>query len=155
MPISDPDLDPSGQFFTSVDDEQYEELSGLVGERIVYTAVWEESVATAIADSTAAPLTDAGTAADLDLYLAAGVFFELYGVVCYTGLDEPPLENAEEIEARLSALVQSEATLGEVAVDEEDGLVLVITQGNMPALYLQIGAWILEEWEELPNDLDS
>lgn len=155
MPISEPDLDLSDQFFTRVDDEQYEELSSLTGERVVYTAVWEESVAAAIADSTGTQPNDPGVTADIDLYLAAGVFFELYGVVCYTGLDEPPLENIEDIETRLSALVQSEATLGEIAVDEEDGLILVITQGSTPALYLQIGAWILEEWEELPNDLDS
>jgi hypothetical protein len=41
--------------------------------------------------------------------------------------------------------------LEEIAVDEDDGLVLVIAARHRPELYLQVGAWLLDEWEELPD----
>lgn len=149
MPISDQDHDLSDQFYTRVDDEQYDELSNLVGERIVYAAVWEESVADTLSDVETTP---DGLAVDLDLYLADGVYFELYGVTSYSGPDEPPLDDAVDVEARLRRLIDNEGVLGEIAVDEEDALVLVLNMGEEPALYLQVGAWILVEWEELPDD---
>jgi len=43
----------------------------------------------------------------------------------------------------------------EVAVDEEDGLVLVLGRGDQPDIYLQVGAWLLDEWEELPDHSES
>lgn len=151
MPIPEPEADLSGDFFTRVDDEQYEELNRLAGEQVVFVALWEESVATAIEDADAGD----GLAVDLDLYLAPGVYFELYGVVCYRGLDDPPLADLGEIDELLQALVQQTGHLSEVAVDEEDGLVLVLGRGDEPALYLQVGAWILAEWEELPDASES
>ena len=153
MPIPNPDQDLSDQFYTRVYDEQYNELSELVGERIEYAAVWEESVVDALAD--AAPAESATGAADIDLYLSCGVYFELFGVYCYTGLDEPPLDDLDLIEEKLTGLVQAGITLGEIAVDEDDALILVLIHDGQPALYLQIGAWILAEWDELPNSLES
>lgn len=153
MPIPDPDQDLSDQFYTRVDDEQYDQLSELVGERIVLAAVWEESVVDALGD--AAPADAASPSADIDLYLACGVYFELYGVFCYTGLDDPPLDDLDLIEEKLTSLVKAGATLGEIAVDEDDALILTLLLDDQPALYLQIGAWILAEWEELPDYQDS
>ena len=43
------------------------------------------------------------------------------------------------------------AVLEEIAVDEDDGLVLVLGLKRQPVFYLQVGAWLLDEWEELPD----
>jgi hypothetical protein len=144
-----------GQLYTHVDDEQYEELSALNGQRVLFASVWEEG----LADSLAAinPATPGNTntsdevAADIDLYLADGVYFELYGTLCYTDLDAPPLSDLAQIEGRLQRLVKAGVKLEEVAVDEEDGLVLVLAQHHKPVFFLQVGAWLLDEWEELPE----
>lgn len=150
MPIPEPTTD-DGQLFTHVDDEQYDELSELNGQPLVHVSVWEEG----LADAVAAGQGDADgadeVAADIDLYLRDGVYFELYGTLCYTDLDAPPLANLVQIEQQLQALVAAGAVLEEVAVDEEEGLVLVLGQKHRPLLYLQVGAWLLDEWEELPD----
>jgi hypothetical protein len=155
MPISEP-ADDSGQLYTRVDDEQYNELSELNGQPIVHVAVWEEGLADSIglpgnAGKQGADGDDGEVAADIDLYLRDGVYFELYGTLCYTDLDAPPLSDLAQIEQRLQRLVKAGLVLEEVAVDEEDGLVLVLGQRHQPVLYLQVGAWLLDEWEELPE----
>lgn len=156
MPISEASSEEDKEFFTRVDDEQYDELSELSGQPIVHVSVWEEGLADAmvLADQSSA---NAGTgegnevAADIDLYLRDGVYFELYGTLCYTDLDASPLGDLAEIEQRLNQLVAAGAHLEEIAVDEDDGLVLVLAQRRQPAMYLQVGAWLLDEWEELPE----
>jgi hypothetical protein len=157
MPIPEPQGD-EGQLFTRVDDEQFDELSELNGQPLVHVGVWEEGLADSItpaahADATAADanMANEGVAADIDLYLRDGVYFELYGTLCYTDLDEAPLADLTAIEARLHALVQEGGLLEEIAVDEDDGLVLILAARNQPELYLQVGAWLLDEWEELPD----
>jgi hypothetical protein len=164
MPISEASSD-DGQLYTHVDDEQYEELSELNGQQIVHVAVWEEGLADAMsapqpdksadASSPAISSSDVGTAADIDLYLADGVYFELYGTICYTDLDAQPLANLAQIEQRLQRLVKAGVKLEEIAVDEDDGLVLILAQNHQPVLYLQVGAWLLDEWEELPESTTS
>jgi hypothetical protein len=161
MPISEPAND-EGQLYTHVDDEQFDELSELNGQPVVHVAVWEEGLADSITTAvraasapSAASDADDEVAADIDLYLRDGVYFELYGTLCYTDLDEPPLNDLTQIEQRLQRLVKAGVTLEEVAVDEEDGLVLVLGQRRQPVLYLQVGAWLLDEWEELPDSAAS
>ena len=151
MPISEP-RGNEGQLYTHVDDEQYDELSELNGQPIVYAAVWEEGLADSLAGTVQSAATSSDeVAADIDLYLRDGVYFELYGTICYTDLDAPPLRDLTQIEEQLQALVNAGGELAEVAVDEEDGLVLVLGQRHHPVLYLQVGAWLLDEWEELPD----
>lgn len=135
------------QLFTSVDDETYAELEQLAGEKVVHAEVWEDSLGDAL-EERGAPPTD--PAFDLDLYLEGGVYFELYGVTCYADLDGAPLAERDAVERALRKLVKQGATLGEVAVDEEDALVLVLALGDLPLFYLAVGAWLLEEWDELP-----
>ena len=159
MPIPEPPRD-EGQLYTHVDDEQFEDLSELNGQPIVHVGVWEEGLADSIgAASNAAPSSpgevDDEVAADIDLYLRDGVYFELYGTLCYTDLDEPPLANLNEIEQRLQQLVATGLVLEEIAVDEEDGLVIILGQRRRPVLYLQVGAWLLDEWEELPESAST
>lgn len=135
------------QLFMTVDDETYAELEQLAGEKVVHAEVWEDSLSDAL-EERGGPPTD--PAFDLDLYLEGGVYFELYGVTCYADLDGAPLADRDALERALHKIVKQGATLGEVAVDEEDALVLVLTVGDLSLLYLVVGGWLLEEWDELP-----
>ncbi len=155
MPISEASSD-DGQLYTHVDDEQYDELSELNGQPVVHVSVWEEGLADSITSpsfDTPSPTGDVAddVAADIDLYLRDGVYFELYGTLCYTDLDAPPLSDLAQIEQRLQRLVKAGLDLEEIAVDDDQGLVLILAQRHQPVLYLQVGAWLLDEWEELPD----
>mgnify|MGYP001309167180 CR=1 FL=1 len=135
-------------FNATVDDELYEELSELVGQQVVHIAVWEDSMVDALVpDTNGAPQV---ASFDMDLYLEGGVYFELYGVSVYPDPAADAWSDREEIERRLIGLVRAGATLGEVAVDESDALVLVLFDDDRPATYLAIGGWLLEAWDELP-----
>lgn len=161
MPRKPASGDAGEQFFTAVSNEQYDELSQLEGMRVVYASVWEDSLVEALetgAMETEQPDTvqdEDVQAADLDLYLDEGIYFECYGVVCYPSLDADPLAPLGEIERTLAREVKRGLWLEEIAVDEDDSLVLVLTRNHRPLLYLQVGAWLLEEWEELPDSADS
>lgn len=159
MPISEKSRD-EGQLYTQVDDEQYDELSELTGQVVVHIGVWEEGLAESIAStdsgySSTGESTDEGIAADIDLYLRDNVYFELYGTLCYTDLDAPPLTSLVEIEQQLQQFLKVGGKLLEIAVDEEDGLVVVLGKGKKPHFYLQVGAWLLDEWEELPESAST
>ena len=58
---------------------------------------------------------------------------------------------AEREPERLATLVKSGARLNDIAVDEDDGLILVIGASGGQTLYLAVGAWLLAEWDELPE----
>ncbi len=88
---------------------------------------------------------------DLDLYLADGVYFELYGTLCYPDLDADPLRGSEQASKHLLSLVNQGIWFDEVAVDEEEQLVLVLSQYRQPVIYLVVGGWLIEEWDELPT----
>lgn len=149
MPISEGRNNNADQLYTRVDDEQYADLVELSGQPLVHVSVWEETLADAIEEEEAPPPET--VAVDLDLYLRDGVFFELYGVLCYTDIDEDPLAPIETIETTLQSLVRQEGALHEVAVDEEDALVLMLRAPSGQDVYLQVGAWVLNEWDELPE----
>lgn len=134
---------------TMVDDETYDELSELAGQRVVHVALWEDSLADALAESTTDPAQQA--AFDLDLYLDDGVFFEMYGVTCFDDPDGDPWQGQAAAQARFAALVGGRAHLAEIAVDEDDGLVLVVEDGDGAPVFLAVGAWLADEWDELPE----
>ncbi|MBE2239481.1 MAG: hypothetical protein IAE81_16955 [Caldilineaceae bacterium] len=134
---------------TSVDDETYDELAALIGERIVHVALWEDSLADALAERTGE--TEPQTTFDLDLYLEDGVYFEMYGVACFDDPGDDAWQGLEQAGAKLTALVTGRAQLGDVAVDEDDGLVLVVTAAQGRTVYLAVSAWLLAEWDELPD----
>jgi len=134
---------------TTVDDETYDDLSELAGQRVVYVALWEDSLADALAEATPDPEQQA--AFDLDLYLEDGIYFELYGVTCFDDPDGEPWQGHTATQARFAALVGGQAHLAEVAVDEEDGLVLVLEGGDGAPVFLAVGAWLADEWDELPE----
>lgn len=134
---------------TTVDDETYGELATLIGQRIVHVALWEDSLADALAQQAVAP--DQQTIFDLDLYLEDGVYFEMYGVACFDDPEAEAWRGLAQTGARLAALVAGRAQLSDVAVDDDDGLVLVITTPDGRNCYLVVGAWLLAEWDELPD----
>ncbi len=136
-------------FNATVDDELFDELVELVGQSIVHAGVWEDSMVDAL--ETPGDGEPPTPSFDIDLYLEGGVYFELYGVSVYPDPSEDAWAVREEVERRLTALVRGKAILGEVAVDEGDALVLVLSAGDKPAAYLVVGGWLLEEWDELPE----
>lgn len=135
--------------YTTVDDATYNELNELVGQRVVHVAVWEDALEDALVETPEDPA--ARQSFDLDLYLEDGAYFELYGVTCFSAPEEEPWRGQSLVDQQLRALVSRKATLKEVAVDEEENLVLIAGKGQ-EQVYLLVGAWLLEEWDELPED---
>ena len=74
----------------------------------------------------------------------------MYGVLAYRNPDQDPLPDRETVARQLTALVKQGLWLDEVAVDEEDGLVLILSRARKPQLYLSISGWSVDEWDELP-----
>ena len=78
--------------FYTVDDEMFAELAELAGEPVAGITLWEDSITDALGQS---ELT--GSAVDADVYLGGGVYFELYGVLCYADVDSEPLAGVDLI----------------------------------------------------------
>jgi hypothetical protein len=135
--------------YTTVDDELYDELSQLEGQAVVFVEVWEDSLSSALEAEEEHPEQQASF--DIDLYLADGAYFELYSATCFDSLDGDPWAGLEEVRRRLAAAAKQKAVLEEVAVDEEDQLVLVLRYDQGRHVYLPVAAWLLEEWDELPE----
>lgn len=140
---------PEIDLYTEVDDELYEELAALAGEKIVHVEVWEESLGDVMDSDDEAP--PGQFSFDIDLYLESGIYFELYSAVCYPTIESEPIEGLATVQSRLAALAQGSVWLEEVAVDEENALILVLAQNHKPQLYLLISAWTVGEWDELPE----
>jgi hypothetical protein len=134
---------------TAVDDEVYHELTELVGQKVVYLQVWEDLLAGELEGSGGA--VDDTEHFDLDLYLADGVYFELYSVQCFSDPDSEPWPGLEQTRHELVSLIKRGLWLEEIAVDEEEGLVLVLGNAGQPLVYLDVGGWLIEEWDELPD----
>lgn len=153
MPVSTPQPNNADGPFIHLDDEQYSDLVELEGQAVVHAAVWEDALADALSD-----LPDSGNeraGVDIDLYLKDGVYFELYGAFCYPSLEEDPILDQAAVESHLAGLIRTGLWLEEVAADEDEGLVLVLGQNHRPRLFIQVGAWLLNEWEELPDGAAS
>ena len=135
--------------YTSVDDDLYDELLQLEGQKIVHVEVWEDSLSTALEGTEVEPHAQASF--DIDLYLADGAYFELYSATCFDSPDGEPWQGLEAVSARLTAAAKQGAALQEIAVDEEDELVLVLRYGGGKQIYLPVAAWLIEEWDELPG----
>lgn len=134
---------------TSVDDATFGELLELERQRIVHIILWDESLADAFADIETDP--ELRTAFDMDLYLSEGVYFELYAASLYPSFDAAPVQGEEAMAGLLLPLVDAGLWMDEIAVDEEDSLVLILSTEDGSQLYLAIGGCLLEEWDELPR----
>ncbi|MEM7125232.1 MAG: hypothetical protein AAF702_02825 [Chloroflexota bacterium] len=149
------------EIITSVSDEIYEELTKLTGQKVVHFILWDESLADAVAEKVATGrqqvqfLEDGrnidSSYADIDLYLQEGVYFELYSAQLFPDIYSDPLPTQEAITTRVSDLIQANVWLDEIAVDEDDQLVLILSQQHLPRLYIVVGGWVLNGWEELPE----
>ncbi len=125
-------------------------LLGWRAKKIVHIEVWEESMGDVLdEDDEAVPSKNAF---DIDIYLESGVYFELYSTLAFVTVDSEPIEGLETIQTRLATLAQQGVWLEEIAVDEENSLILVLGQQHQPQLYLLIGAWTIGEWDELPEE---
>ena len=114
------------EFYTTVDDELYEELGELVGQKVVYFELWEDSLADELeADGESSEVSEEDTSFDLDLYLDDGIYFQLYSAAFFPNLESEPWQAQENVHKALRELMKNELVLSEVAVDEDDGLVLV------------------------------
>lgn len=146
------------EIVTRVDDETYEELLQITGQKILHYILWEESLVdalieanSAIQNETRADLT-ISEVFDIDLYLEGGVYFELYETSCFPQLDETALDDKERLDSQLRALINQGTWLDEIAVDEIDQLVFVCCQNHQPVLYILINGWVLDAWDELPTE---
>lgn len=144
--------------FTTVDDELFDQLNELAGQEIVFVEVWDDSLSDALRTDAAdvhpgaldAGNLDADSAFDIDLYLADGVYLELYGAQCFPDLESEPWLERERVKSQLIELVKQGVMLTEIAVNEADGLVLILEHSGSPTLYIDVGGWLIEEWDELP-----
>ena len=137
------------ELVTRVDDDLYRELIVLTNQQIVHAIVWEDSLLDTIVDADASPETR--SLFDIDIYLADGVFFELYGTLCYQHVDDEPLYGLAEVERTVATMLNAGLWLEDVAVDDNDSLVLIASRSRKPALYFVVCAWSLGEWSELPE----
>ncbi len=142
---------------TTVSDELYDELAELEGLQVVGAALWEDSLSDtpdgeegAEAEEVIDP--ESRQFVDMDIYLDENVQLELYEVALYTSLDEDPIMGLTAIGALLSKEIEAGLWLEEVAVDEDEQLVLVMTRQHEPRFYLNVGGWSTSEWDELPED---
>jgi hypothetical protein len=143
--------------YTAVDDELYEEVAELAGQKVVHVAVWEDSVLDELATR---PAVTGQDSFDLDLYLEDGVYFELYSAACFVDPEGDPLAGYENVQSLLLDLMHRGLWLLEVAVDEGEALVLVLGDSpaelpgdkQAPRLYVAIAGWLIEEWDELPEE---
>jgi hypothetical protein len=144
---------PELMVYSRVDDEQFVELSGLCAQRIVHATVWEETLLAALDHDVAEAWVQ--DTFDIDLYLGDGVYLELFGVCCFPAPDAEPWQGHEVVGERLGHLIAGGVWLDEVAVNEDDSLILILARRRQPGLYLAVSAWSLHEWEELPTDEDA
>ncbi len=145
---------------TTVSDELYDELAELEGLQVVGAALWEDS----LSDNPDSEEGEDGEEpeeiidpesrqfVDMDIYLDENVQLELYEVALYTSLDEDPIIGLTAIGTLLSKEIEAGLWLEEVAVDEDEQLVLVMTRQHEPRFYLNVGGWSTSEWDELPED---
>lgn len=148
------------ELYTRVTNDLFDELTELEGQRVTRVVFWEESLIEELAEQLKASPQDfdiaaqkaatTRTAFDIDLYVEGELYFELYATFCYPTLDSDPLCGYNSTQAHVSRLVDTGLLLDEIAVDEDEQLVLVLAEGNesTPALYLAVSGWSIDAWQE-------
>ena len=141
--------------YTSVSDALYEDLAELCGQKIVHVHLWEDSLADSLEESNNNDIRDdldgdERIFFDLDIYLEDGLYFELLGTLCYPSLEDEPFMSEKAVRKILRIVIESEASLDEVGIGEDEELVLVLGHRSQAMLYLAINGWLVADWEELP-----
>lgn len=140
---------------TTVTDELYDEMAELEGLQVMGAALWEDSLSDAPeeeGEETEKVDPEERIFADMDLYLDENVQLELYEVAIYRSVDDDPTVGLTAIGTLLSQEIEKGLWLEEVAVDEDDQLVLIMTRSHEPQLYLNVGGWAISDWDELPDE---
>lgn len=137
-------------FQTELTDEAYEELVELEGSQVVGVAFWDSSLADELDEEE--PEDEARSVLDLDLYLEDNALLELYGAVLYINPEDGPLMGLAAMEEALIGMVDSESVLQEIAESEDGALVLVFAAEDAVNLLIAVSAWVVSEWDELPED---
>ena len=145
--------------YTVVDDDLFEEVAELTGDRIVHVVIWDDSLSDALDEEETVP--EEQQTFDLDLYLEGGAYFELYEVNVYEDPAEDFLTGRDVVGRTLLSFINRGLWLDELAVDDDELLVLILGEGHtpeeyeaqslLPDLYLQVGGWLVDEWDELPD----
>jgi len=155
------------EIYTQLSDALYDELNQLCGQEIAHIQLWEDSLADSLEeediesnDVDEEEIYEEGAEDDidseqrmlfdLDIYLKDGVYFELLATICYPSLESEPLQGYEKINKLVQRYVKSGIRLAEVAVGEEDELIMVLGHPQQAMLYLAVGGWLINSWEELP-----
>ncbi len=137
-------------FHQIVTDELYTELvESIEGQKVVGLAVWEES----LADEEGEEIPPATRQIfDLDLYLENQLYLELYATYIFDDPESDALRGLDRIGTICTKLIETGIWLEEIAVTEENELVLILSRNHRPHLYLNVGGWSMEEWETLPDE---
>jgi hypothetical protein len=135
---------------TELTEEAYEELAASEGAAIAGLTYWTASLADELEDET--PTAEDRQVIDLDIYLDDNTLLELFGASLFRSEAAEPITGMEALEAALIDLAESEAILDQVAETDGGDLALVFSVDDQPRLILVVGAWSVDDWDELPED---
>jgi hypothetical protein len=136
-------------FHQFVTDDLYNELVDTVeGQKVVGLALWEESLADE--DEEIAP--EERELFDFDLYLENQFYLEIYAAYIFQDPNGDALQGLDQIGKMFSTLIEEGVWLDEIALTEDNELVLILSRNRQPLLYLNVGGWAIEEWETLPDE---
>lgn len=130
-------------------EEALEELAELEGSSVIGVSFWDSSLADELEDEP--PDDEQRVAIDIDFFLEDNVLFEAYGAALFTSTEGDIVVGMDALEQALIALVDRNSVLQEVAETEDGSPVLVFADGDQIVLLVAVGAWAIDEWEELPT----
>ena len=131
-------------------DELWQEMVDLEGLPIAAITVWDSSL---VDESMPEAVTDKNRVfVDIDIFLANQTKLEIYGVMVAMDGAEMPIIGLDAIGDTVSQHTQEGAAIHEIASDEEDTMVLVISNEAGALLTLAVAAWLEDVWEELPEE---
>ena len=140
----------SEQINFNLTDELWQEIVELEGISIASLVVWDSSL---VDDSLDDPVTDENRIyVDFELYLDDHMMLELYGAAVLEDEASDALVGFDNIGRTLSRLAEKGALIQEVAVDQEDRLVLVLENQKGQRLLTPVTAWLLTAWDILPEE---
>jgi hypothetical protein len=142
--------DQEPDFHQVVTEELYNDLVDTVeGEKVAGLALWEESLAD---DEGAEVSPDERDVFDMDLYLENHRYLEIFAAYVFTDPEGDALRGLDQLGKMFSRLIERGLWLDEIAVTEDDELVLILSRNQQPQLYLNVGGWTVETWETLPEE---
>ncbi len=131
-------------------DELWEELSELEGLAIASLVVWDSSL---VDDSLDDPVTDENRIyVDFELYLEDRQLLEVYGAAVLKDETSDAMVGFDTIGRMLGRLAEHGALIKEIAVDQDEGLILILQDHKNRRLLTPVTAWLLTTWDTLPEE---